>query len=63
MKVIKPFTCRVTRIRYEAGQEYTGQRGEELAAKGFVERKEKAEVSHVQKDSEAEPTKKRTRKG
>jgi hypothetical protein len=63
MKVIKPFTCRVTRIRYEAGSEYTGDRGAELAKKGFVEVKEKAEVSHVKKDAEVEPTKKRTRKG
>jgi hypothetical protein len=63
MKVLQPFTCKVTKKRYEAGDVYEGNRGAELAAKGLVEAKEKAEQTHVQKDSEAEPTKKRTRKG
>jgi hypothetical protein len=67
MKVLKPFTCKVTKRRYEAGDVYEGARGEELAAKGLVEEviKEKAEVSHTPKyviDAEGEPTKKRTRK-
>jgi hypothetical protein len=62
MKVLKPFTCKVTKRRYEAGEVYEGNRGAELAAKGLVEIKEKAEVSHTPKDSEGEPTKKRTRK-
>jgi hypothetical protein len=64
MKVLKPFTCKVTKKRYEAGEVYEGNRGVELAAKGFVEEveKEKKEVSHTPKDAEGEPTKKRTRK-
>ena len=65
MKVIQSFTCKVTGKRYEAGEEYDGKRGAELAAKGLVEEviKEKVEQTHVQKDAEIEPTKKRTRKG
>jgi hypothetical protein len=65
MKVLKPFTCKVTKKRYEAGEVYEGNRGVELAAKGFVEEviKEKAEVSHTpKKDAEGEPSAKKTRK-
>jgi hypothetical protein len=63
MKVIKPFTCKVTKIRYEAGSDYTGARGAELAEKGFLEAdKEKAEVTHISKEADIEPTKKRTRR-
>jgi hypothetical protein len=78
MNVLKPFTCKVTGKRYEAGDNYEGTRGAELAAKGFVEAKEKVEVNHIPKNGEAiaplnklkdlikepegEPTKKRTRK-
>jgi hypothetical protein len=65
MNVIKPFTCKVTKKRYEAGDVYEGPRGAELAEKGFVVVKEKVEQTHVAKvkDPETEPTKKRTRKG
>jgi hypothetical protein len=65
MKVLKPFTCKVTKKRYEAGEVYEGSRGAELAAKGFVEEveKEKKEVSHTpKKDAEGEPSAKKTRK-
>jgi hypothetical protein len=64
MKVLKPFTCKVTKKRYEAGEVYEGSRGAELAAKGLVEEviKEKVEQTHISKDAEGEPTKKRTRK-
>jgi hypothetical protein len=40
MKVIKPFTCKVSKKRYEAGDQYEGTRGQELKDKGFLEGEE-----------------------
>jgi hypothetical protein len=36
MKVLKDFTCKVTKKRWLEGQEYKGERGKELTEKGFV---------------------------
>ena len=47
MKVLKDFTCKVTNKRYQAGDNYTGDRVKELTAKGLLEEgfaKEKVEV-------------------
>lgn len=59
MKVLKTFTCRVTRKRHEAGSEYDGNRGKELAEKGMVELpKEKAEKQPGKEKKEiSKPTK------
>lgn len=37
MRVIKRFNDRLTRKRYEVGQDYDGPRVSELQAKGFLE--------------------------
>jgi hypothetical protein len=62
MKVIKPFTCKVTKMRYEAGSDYTGTRGAELAAKGFVVIEEKSkEPAHTPKKKDVGPSPKKNK--
>lgn len=62
MKVLKSFTCRLTRRRYEAGSTYDGKRGVELAAKGVIEApKEKAEIQPVKEKKEISKPKKNER--
>jgi hypothetical protein len=59
MKVLKDFTCKVTGKRWLVGESYEGSRGEELAAKGFVEAKEKKEATHISKKEVKQPKKKK----
>jgi len=37
MKIIKDFTCSVTDKRWKAGEEYIGERAQELADKGLLD--------------------------
>jgi hypothetical protein len=59
MKVIKEFTCKVTKQRFNVGDNYDGLRGDELREKGFIEAKEKKEVTHTPKTKVTEPKKKK----
>lgn len=41
-KVLKDFKCKVTKTFYAAGEEYKGDRTEELQKLGYVESEKKA---------------------
>jgi hypothetical protein len=41
MKVIKDFRCKVTKKLYKKGMNYQGDRGDELASLGYVEKEQK----------------------
>lgn len=53
-KVLKDFKCKVTKRVYRAGDQYDGDRAEELQALGYVAAGEDVEPNPVKKQQETE---------